>query len=276
MAVATFLSSGNVVNEALKVQLHLQSGVPVLKGKHGPPVEPEGGGEHLFVKDVLDGLVIQVLVRRQEELHDLQAAPLSEVEFSVCMGVLAPVDRGAAEGVIGVMLVEPVELIQYRGTGLFQRGDGAEQVPQALKMVLHLPAAPHDIAPGGVADAVAGAAGDIHGLQNVDMGAGHLPVPNQEAGCRQSRQAAAYDIGALFFHPCGFLRPGEGLVIAAGIVDALGIFFVPAQLRIAVDAGSGRAGCLSGVCHLLRGHDRRAGAGQARCRSGPFPQILIH
>ena len=55
-------------------------------------------------------------------------------------------------------------------------------------MVLHLSAAPHDIAPGGVIDAVAGAAGHVHGLQDVDMGTVHLAVPHQEAGRRQSGQ----------------------------------------------------------------------------------------
>ena len=35
--------SRDVVDEALEVELHLQGAVPVLKGKHGPPVQPEGG-----------------------------------------------------------------------------------------------------------------------------------------------------------------------------------------------------------------------------------------
>src|SRR5699024_12881872 len=56
------------------------------------------------------------------------------------------------------------------------------------------------VAPAGITDAVAGAAGQIHGLQDVDVGAGHLPVPHQEARRRQGRQAAAHDVGALFLH----------------------------------------------------------------------------
>ena len=99
-----------MVDEALEVELHLQGAVPVLKGEHGPPVQPEGGGEHLVVKDVLDGLVVQVLVRGHEELHDLHAALLAQVELPVGAGVPAPVHRGPAQGVVGVVLVEPVKL----------------------------------------------------------------------------------------------------------------------------------------------------------------------
>ena len=224
------------MDEPLEVQLHLQRAVPVFEGEHGAPVQPEGGVEHLLVKDVLDGLVVKVLVGGHKELDDLHAALLAQVELAVGVGVLPPPDGGPAEGVVGVVLVQPVELVQHRRTWLFQGGDGAEQVPQALEVVLHLPAAPHDVAPAGVKDAVAGAAGHVHGLQDVDVVPRHLAVPHQKTGGRQGGQAAAHDPGLFFLHAGGFFGPGKGLVVAAGIIDALAVFVVFAPLGVAVAA----------------------------------------
>ena len=134
-------------------------------------------------------------------------------------------------------------------------------------MVLHLPAAPHDVAPGGVEDAVAGAARDVHGLQDVDMVTRHLAVPDQEAGRRQGGQAAAYDVGALFLHALGLPGPCEGFVVAVGVVDSLAVLFVLAQLRVAVIF----QGC-AGDCLPLGGHLSclmllcRYGGGACACR----------
>ena len=57
------------------------------------------------------------------------------------------------------MLVEPIVFVQHRSPLGFQRGDGAEQIPQAFKVVFHLAAAADDEALLRVLDAVAGAAG---------------------------------------------------------------------------------------------------------------------
>ena len=42
--------TADVVDIPLEVELHLEGAVPVLKGEHGAPVEPEVGVEHLIVK----------------------------------------------------------------------------------------------------------------------------------------------------------------------------------------------------------------------------------
>ena len=63
--------------KSLEVQLHLQCAVPVLESKHGAPVQPEGGVEYLVIEYIFDGLVVQVLILCQEQLHDLHAALLA-------------------------------------------------------------------------------------------------------------------------------------------------------------------------------------------------------
>ena len=208
----------HVVDEALEVELHLQGGVPVLKGEHGAPVEPEVGLQHRTAEHVRDGPVVQGLVGGEEQLHDLHGALVAQAELAVGVGVLPPVDRGPHEGVVGIPLVEPVVLVQDgHALGLDGR-DGAEQIPHDLEVVVHLPAAPHDIAQSLVVPAVAGAAGDGLLLQDVDVPAGHLPVPHQIAGRRQGRQAGAHQIGRFMLHALRLHRAGKGLVIAAGII----------------------------------------------------------
>ena len=77
------------------------------------------------------------------------------------MGVLSPIHRGPAQRIVGVLLVQPVVFVQNRILRVLQGWDGAKQVPQALEVILHLPAAPDHEAPGGVLDAVAGPAGEL-------------------------------------------------------------------------------------------------------------------
>ena len=132
------------------------------------------------------------------------------------------------------MLVEPVELIQHRGTGLFQGGDGTEQIPQTFKVVFHLPAASHDISPAGVKNTVAGPAGNVHGLQNVDVGAGHLTVSYKEARCCERSQSAAYQICIFVVNAFRFFGTGECFVVTVGVVNALAVFLIFAALCIAV------------------------------------------
>ena len=58
----------DVVDIPLEIELHLQSAVPVFKGEHGPPIQPEVAFKDLVVKDVGDALVLQVLVGGEEQL----------------------------------------------------------------------------------------------------------------------------------------------------------------------------------------------------------------
>ena len=50
--------TADVVDKALDVQLHLECGVPVFKGEHRAPVEPEVGVQHLVVEYVRNALVL--------------------------------------------------------------------------------------------------------------------------------------------------------------------------------------------------------------------------
>ena len=81
--------SAHMVDVALEVELHLQCAVPVLKGEHRPPVEPEIRTEDFCVEHVSDPLVVQLLVRGEEELQDLHAAPVRQAEPAVGVGIPA-------------------------------------------------------------------------------------------------------------------------------------------------------------------------------------------
>ena len=63
--------AADVVDVALKVALHLQGAVPVLKGEHGAPVQPEVGVQDFVIKEVGDLFIVQLLVRGHEQLQNL-------------------------------------------------------------------------------------------------------------------------------------------------------------------------------------------------------------
>ena len=222
----------DVVDIALDIELHLQGAVPVLKGEHGPPVEPEVGVQDLVVEVIRDLLVLQILVGGEEELHDLHGALVGDGELAVSVGVLTAVDGGTAEGVVGVLLVEPVVLVQHADALRLDGGDGAEEVPHDLKVVVHLTAAPHHVAEIFEFVAVAGAAGEVPLLQNVDMLALHLAVPHEIAGGGEGCQAAADDIGGFLIHALGLLGAGKGFVVTAGIIHREVSFRCPVSLGI--------------------------------------------
>ena len=217
--------TADVVDIPLEVELHLEGAVPVLESEHGAPVEPEVGVEHLIVKKVGDLFVLKLLVGGEEELHDLHRALIRQAELAVGVGVLAPVHGSAAEGIVGVGLVQPVILVQHTGSLGLQRRDGAEQIPHDLEVVVHLTAAPHHIA-HVVLVAVAGTAGQGVFFKNVYPLPLHLAIPHQIAGCRQGRQAAADDISRFAIHAFGLAGPRKGFVIAAGIIHRRDLHFV--------------------------------------------------
>ena len=210
--------TADVVDIALEVELHLQRAVPVLKGEHGAPVHPEVGGEHLIVKDIGDLFILQLLVRGEEELHDLHGTLIGDGELAVGVGILAAVDGGTAEAVVGVGLVQPVVLVQHGVVLILNGRNGAEQVPHALKMVVHFTAAAHDVADVLILIAIAGAAGEGVFFQNVDMLTLHLAVTHQEAGGRQCSQAAANQIGGLGVDAFGLFGDSKSFIITAGII----------------------------------------------------------
>ena len=223
-----------MVNKPLEVQLHLQRAVPVLKGKHGAPVQPESGVKHFFVEHILDGLVIEILILRHKEFHNLHTALLAQIEPAVRVGVLPSVYGGTTERVVRVLLVQPVVFVQHRHTRRLDGRNAAEQIPQALEMVLHLPAAAHHITSGGIVDAVAGAARYVHGFQNVDMAAGHLSVTYKETCRRKGRKTAAYNICVFLVNSIRLFWCRKRLIVTVAVIDALAVFIVPSKLGVAV------------------------------------------
>ena len=104
--------SADVMDETLDIKLHLQSAVPILKGEHGSPVEPEIGSEKFLCEDVVYLFVIQILILCEEELHDLHSGFVAESEFIIRVGILASVLCHTHERVIGVFFIQPVKFVQ--------------------------------------------------------------------------------------------------------------------------------------------------------------------
>ena len=107
-------------------------------------------------------------------------------------------------------------------------------------MVFHLTAAAHDIAAARIEDTVAGTAGNIHCLKNMDMIARHLTVTYEEAGCCKRSKAAAYDIGIFLINAVWFFRACKCFVVSVGIIDSLAVFVVTTAFCVAVAV----CGCL--------------------------------
>ena len=210
--------TAHMVDIALEIQLHFQSAVPVLKGKHGAPVEPEIGVQHLIIEEIRDALIVQIFIGGEEQLHDLHCSLVGQTELAVGVGILTLVDGCPAEGVVGVFLIQPVVFVQNTDPFRLDGRNGAEQIPHDLEMVIHLPSAPHDIAYIGVLPAIACTAGNGVFLIDVDVLTLQLSVTNQIAGGSQSRKAGADDVGRFVVHALGLSGTGKGFVITAGII----------------------------------------------------------
>ena len=208
--------------------------MPVLKGKHGAPVQPERRVKYFLIENVLDGLVVKVFVLCHKELHNLHTALLAQVKPAVRVGVLSLIHSGAAERIVRILLVQPIIFVQHRHTRCLDGRDAAEQIPQTLKMVLHLPAAAHHIASGRIINAIAGTACNIHRLQNMDMAAGHLSIAYQETCRRQGGETAAHDVSVFLVHAFRFPGSRKRLIVAVAVIDALAVFIIPAKLGVAV------------------------------------------
>ena len=69
--------SCDVMDEALEVQFHFQSTVPVFECKHSSPVQPESGIEYFIVENIFNGLIVEVFIFCHEEFHNLHTAFLA-------------------------------------------------------------------------------------------------------------------------------------------------------------------------------------------------------
>ena len=107
----------DVMDVAAEITLHLQRARPGLEGEHRLPVEPEVGGPERIGQNVRDLLVLKLALGRDEQLGECHCAGAVQRELAVGVRVLAAVDRGAAERIVGVMLVQPVVFVQHRDAG---------------------------------------------------------------------------------------------------------------------------------------------------------------
>ena len=210
--------TAHMVDIALKIQLHFQSAVPVLKGKHGAPVKPEIGVQHLIIEEIRDALIVQVFIRGEEQLHDLHCTLIGQTELAVCVGILTLVDCCTAEGVVRVFLIQPVVFVQNTDPFRLDGRNGAEQIPHDLEMVIHLSSAAHDIAYIRVLPAIACTAGNRFFLIDVNVLTLQLSVTNQIAGSSQSRKAGADDVCGFIVHALRLSWMGKSFVITARII----------------------------------------------------------
>ena len=211
----------DVVDETLDVALHLERAVPALEGEHGAPVQPEVGIEHIVGKIVGYGLVVELLFGGEEQVHDLHARLVGQVECIVEAGVFTPVDRCAAQGIIGIALVQLIVVIEDAHVLVLDGGDGSEQVPHHFEVVVHLATAAHSEAELGILPPVAGAARFGVAFEQVHARAVHLSIPDQVARGRQARQPGADDVGRFVLDALRLCRAGECFVVSAGIVHRL-------------------------------------------------------
>ena len=86
----------------------------------------------------------------EEQVHDLHARLVGQVEYIVEAGVFAPVDRCAAQGIIGIALVQLIVVIEDAHVLVLDGGDGSEQVPHHFEVVVHLATAAHGEAELGI------------------------------------------------------------------------------------------------------------------------------
>ena len=206
------------MDEALDVELHLQRAMPVLEGEHGAPVQPEVRVQHFVIEEIGDGAVVQLFVRGEEEFHYLHGSLVGKPELAVGVRVLAAVYGSAAQRVVGILLVQPVVLVQNADTRVFDGRDGTQQIPHHLEVIVHLAPAAHYVALAGKVGAVACAARNRVFLQDMDVATGHLRIAHQVAGSAQRRQAGAHDVGVLVLDALGLLGAGECFVVSAGVI----------------------------------------------------------
>ena len=208
----------DVVDIAAQVALHFQGAGPLLEGEHGLPVEPEVGAPKALGQHLGDLLILQVLFRGDEQLGKGHGAFLIQRELLISVGVLAAVYGGAAQGIVGVVLIEPVVLIQDGNIRRFDGGHIPEDIPHHLKVVIHFAAAAHIKALGDILAAIAAAASQVQLFQQVDALALHLAIAHQVKCGGKTGQAGADDIGGFVIDALGLFGVSKALVGSSGII----------------------------------------------------------
>ena len=192
--------SVDMVDIAAQIPFHFQRTGPALKCKHGLPVQPEVGLPERIRQNVGDLLVLQIFFRCQKQLGKRQRRFLVQRKLLVGVRILATVHGGTAEGIVGVVLVQPVIFVQHRDVGRFDGRNIPECIPHDFEMVVHFSAATHEESFCDVLASVTAATGKFQLFQQVNVFAFHLTVTNQIKGCGKTGETGTDDISRLFVH----------------------------------------------------------------------------
>ena len=208
----------DVMDIAAQIPFHLQSTGPTLESEHGLPIQPEVCIPEGIGQNIGYLLVLQILFRGHKQLGQGHGGVLVQLELLIRVGILTAVHAGAAQRIVGIVLVEPIILIQNRDARRLDGRNITEGVPHDLKMVVHLTAAPHKEALGDVLAAVAAAACQIQLFKYMDVLALHLSVADQIESGGQAGKAGADDISRFFVHILGLFGMSKGLVSASRVI----------------------------------------------------------
>ena len=208
----------DMMNVTLQIQLHLKGAVPLLKGKHRLPVDPEVGLVEVLVEHIVDRLVRQFFIGAHEQLQQLHRRLLVHTVFLVGMRILALLFRDAAQGIVRIRLIELVVFREDRLSGIVDRRNRAEQIPHTFEVVVHLSAAAHDVAAALIIEAIARSAGSRQMFKERNMIARHLGVADQEARRRKSAKTGADDPCPLIVNAFRLHCRRKRFIITAGIV----------------------------------------------------------
>ena len=122
------------------------------------------------------------------------------------MRILAAVNGRTAERIVRVVLIQAIVFIEYRETGMLERGNIAEHIPHNLEMIIHLTASAHKEALCYIASAVTASARELAFLKQMNVFPLHLTVTNEIESSRQSCKAGTDDVCRLLVNILRFFR----------------------------------------------------------------------
>ncbi|MNC21153.1 hypothetical protein D3C75_691220 [compost metagenome] len=210
--------SANMMNETGNVPAHLCGAVPGLKGEHGLPIQPEVRVEEVLAEHIGNLHIVQGFLWSEEQLDNFHGGFFGQGKLAVRMGAFPAVNNGPFQRIVGILLVEPIALIQHRGVLYFKRGNGAEQIPEAFKVVFHFASAADNKAPGVIQNAVQSAAGELHLFQDADVFPFHPSVTHEKGCSRQGRETGADEISRLAVNTLRFFGTGKGFIISVAVI----------------------------------------------------------
>ena len=150
------------------------------------------------------------------------------------MCIFSPVHCRSAQGIIGVVLVQPVKLIQHGCPRCLQGWNTSEQIPETFEMIFHFTAAAHHIPSGWIENTITGTACNIHSFQNMNMRARHLTVTYKETCRCQRGKTTSYNIRIFLIHTLWLLGPCKSFIISVTVINTLAVLLILSTFRIAV------------------------------------------